>query len=247
MPDLTEVYGEHCKVEQVLVRAFGFERVFVRAGANALLRAAIDAYAVGYPVHSFGAFNCRMTTGGTSWSAHAWAAAVDINPSQNPYSSKGLLRTDMPDAFVAAFTRHGFGWGGAWHGTIKDAMHFSLAPTEGGDGVHEPFDPHLQDAADAAWRGHPPAPPPAPKEAGVTAPPWAHEHPGDIQSVHAGCQTVTTWQQRMQDRGWEIDADGSYGADSEQVCRAFQREKGLHIDGVLGQDTWRAAWETPIT
>ena len=104
MPDLTQVYGEHCKVEQVLVRAFGFERVFVRAGANALLRAAIDAYGVGYPVHSFGAFNCRMTTGGTSWSAHAWAAAVDINPAQNPYSSKGVLRTDMPDALVAAFT-----------------------------------------------------------------------------------------------------------------------------------------------
>src|SRR5205823_3179434 len=141
-------------------------------------------------------------------------------------------------------TRHGVGWGGAWHGTIKDAMHFSLAPTEGGDGVHEPFDPHLQDAADAAWRGHPLAPPPAPKEAGVTAPPWAHEHPGDVRSVHAGCPTVTTWQQRMQDRGWEIDADGSYGADSEQVCRAFQREKGLHIDGVLGRDTWRAAGES---
>ncbi|PRX97869.1 peptidoglycan-binding protein [Allonocardiopsis opalescens] len=56
-----------------------------------------------------------------------------------------------------------------------------------------------------------------------------------------------TWQRRMRDRGWTIVADGRYGPDSERVCRAFQAEKGLAVDGVVGPETWRAAWTAPVT
>src|SRR5690606_23153553 len=37
------------------------------------------------------AFNCRRTTGGTRWSEHAYGTAVDINPVQNPYVSRGRV------------------------------------------------------------------------------------------------------------------------------------------------------------
>nr|WP_245974799.1 peptidoglycan-binding domain-containing protein [Thermomonospora umbrina] len=38
----------------------------------------------------------------------------------------------------------------------------------------------------------------------------------------------------MKSRGWRLTADGAYGPRSEQVCRAFQSEKGLQADGVIG-------------
>jgi peptidoglycan hydrolase-like protein with peptidoglycan-binding domain len=58
---------------------------------------------------------------------------------------------------------------------------------------------------------------------------------------------VGTWQARMSVRGWRIAVDGIYGPQSERVCRAFQAEKGLHVDGIVGPITWRASWEAPIT
>lgn len=51
----------------------------------------------------------------------------------------------------------------------------------------------------------------------------------------------------MKDRGWTIGVDDQYGGQSETVCRQFQAEKGLDVDGVVGPDTWAAAWTSPVT
>ena len=37
------------------------------------------------------AFNCRLTTGGTRWSDHAFGVAIDINPVENPYNDGQIL------------------------------------------------------------------------------------------------------------------------------------------------------------
>lgn len=58
---------------------------------------------------------------------------------------------------------------------------------------------------------------------------------------------VRTWQQRMRDRGWRITVDGVYGPQSADVCKRFQREKRLQVDGIVGPITWRASWTAPIT
>lgn len=58
---------------------------------------------------------------------------------------------------------------------------------------------------------------------------------------------VRTWQEQMRRRGWSIAVDGRYGPDSEAICRAFQREKGLEVDGIVGPRAWAAAWTAPIT
>ena len=58
---------------------------------------------------------------------------------------------------------------------------------------------------------------------------------------------VRTWQARMKARGWHLAVDGAYGPGSEKVCRAFQREKGLTVDGVVGPKTWATSWTAPIT
>lgn len=57
---------------------------------------------------------------------------------------------------------------------------------------------------------------------------------------------VRQWQAQMQKRGWRIDVDGIYGRQSATVCKQFQQEKGLHVDGIVGSRTWNAAFTLPI-
>ncbi|WP_165986339.1 peptidoglycan-binding domain-containing protein [Streptomyces sp. YIM 98790] len=80
---------------------------------------------------------------------------------------------------------------------------------------------------------------------GGTAPPW----PGVYFTYPpvTSHSSVATWQERMRYRGWTITVDGHYGQQSKDVCTAFQREKGLTVDGVVGPVTWNAAWTAPIT
>jgi hypothetical protein len=88
------------------------------------------------------AFNCRRTTGASSWSQHAYGRAIDVNPIENPYvaadgstahrASRPFLnrarhRAGMAWAggpLVQAFAGVGWSWGGAWSGPI-DYQHFS--------------------------------------------------------------------------------------------------------------------------
>ena len=78
------------------------------------------------------AFNCRRVEGSTSWSAHAYGLAIDVNPLENPYIRRGtssrrpgrafLNRNRCAvgmihagDAVVRAFAAVGWPWGGRWH------------------------------------------------------------------------------------------------------------------------------------
>lgn len=89
------------------------------------------------------AFNCRAVTGGTRWSQHAYGRAIDINPIENPYISRG--RTSHPASepyldrtrvrpgmaveggvLVAAFDAVGWAWGGRWR-EPRDTQHFSAS------------------------------------------------------------------------------------------------------------------------
>jgi hypothetical protein len=96
----------------------------------------------------------------------------------------------------------------------------------------------------AAWlalaSGHSSTPPPS------HVPPF----PGRIlalASPYMSGSDVKTWQAQMHARGWTITADGIYGPASAAVCRAFQDEKGLTVDGMVGPETWSAAWSAPVT
>ncbi|MGV9771320.1 peptidoglycan recognition protein family protein [Streptosporangium sp. NPDC003464] len=60
-------------------------------------------------------------------------------------------------------------------------------------------------------------------------------------------EDVRTWQRQMRTRGWGIDVDGMYGEASREICRAFQREKGLAATGAVNRATWQATWEEPVT
>lgn len=76
-----------------------------------------------------------------------------------------------------------------------------------------------------------------------------------ISGWHSHREDLKRWQQRMKDRGWGIDVDGLYGpkgastptGNTADVTIAFQREKGLNPDGLIGPKTWEAAWTAPVT
>ena len=97
-------------------------------------------------------FNCRRVAGSRSWSAHAFGAAIDLNPVQNPdlsgpsvttragrrfagvdrsaeeHAPPGVVTSDGP--VVRAFARIGWVWGGTWT-SGKDYQHFSAAVRPG--------------------------------------------------------------------------------------------------------------------
>lgn len=68
-----------------------------------------------------------------------------------------------------------------------------------------------------------------------------------VSGVYSHREDFRRWQQRMKDRGWGITADGIYGPQSAGVAHAFQVEKGLLPDSLVGPVTWAAAWTAPIT
>jgi hypothetical protein len=100
------------------------------------------------------AFNGRSVTGGSRWSLHAYGAAIDINPVENPFidiSEDGTAiispsksayyavnrlnhrpgkprRQGMAEDVVDLFAEHGFFvWGGYWNYPV-DYQHFQVGP-----------------------------------------------------------------------------------------------------------------------
>jgi peptidoglycan hydrolase-like protein with peptidoglycan-binding domain len=73
------------------------------------------------------------------------------------------------------------------------------------------------------------------------------EYPGHLLRDFTEGHGTATWQRQMAHRGWKITVDDKFGPQSARVALAFQREKGLHPDGIVGPITWRAAWTEAIT
>ncbi len=129
--------GEACDESQMVqVGAFGSTVTVHQSVASSLQSASAEWESRGgnsyYEVRSIACYNCRNVAGTGRRSAHAYGIACDINPAENPYGS--TLVTDMEPDFVQIFTSRGWGWGGNWR-SVKDAMHFSKARHEGGDGM----------------------------------------------------------------------------------------------------------------
>lgn len=82
-----------------------------------------------------------------------------------------------------------------------------------------------------------PAPNPSPAQSSV---PW----PGIYVGTGSSNDTVRRVQQRLKDRGWTIAVDGDFGPKTRAVVVAFQQEKGLQPDGIVGPKTWDAMFRT---
>lgn len=105
----------------------------------------------------------------------------------------------------------------------------------------------------------PPTPTPTPPPSGAAPPfPYPSNHylgqPSSDPCCHSGYYggvdntNVATWQRQMAARGWSIGGiDGCYGPTCTNVCRQFQQEKGLSVDGLVGPQTWSTSWTAPVT
>ena len=72
-----------------------------------------------------GCFNFRKKRGGTSYSMHAYGAAIDLDPANNGMRDSWPLRSTMPLQVMEMFAKEGWKSGGAWWG--YDAMHFECS------------------------------------------------------------------------------------------------------------------------
>jgi hypothetical protein len=141
-------------------------------------------------------------------------------------------------------------------------QHVDLGSWGGGHwdcGPGFPMDSVLSMASGEAPIAPGPTPPTTPPKPGGPAPPFPYpaDHylgrPDPDPHCHSGfyggvdTTNVRTWQQQMANRGWAIGIDGQYGDQSYGVCRSFQEEKGLGVDGLVGPNTWAASWTAPVT
>jgi len=69
-----------------------------------------------------GVYNYRLKRGGSSYSLHAWGAAIDLDADDNSFRASWPMQADMPLEIMEAFASEGWVSGGAFWG--YDAMHF---------------------------------------------------------------------------------------------------------------------------
>jgi hypothetical protein len=86
------------------------------------------------------AFVCRKARQQSTWSAHAYGLAIDVNPFHNPYRRGTLVLPERASSYLdrswwrpgmiregdvvtRSFAAIGWTWGGTWRS--RDLMHFS--------------------------------------------------------------------------------------------------------------------------
>lgn len=106
----------------------------IAGAAAALERVARDLDRLGpayakYLWPTAGSYNCRTIAGTSSYSMHAYGAAIDLNSQWGAYWRWGprpAASATIPQPIIAAFERHGFIWGGKW--AHFDSFHFEYRP-----------------------------------------------------------------------------------------------------------------------
>ena len=53
---------------------------------------------------------------------------------------------------------------------------------------------------------------------------------------------VQQWQAQMRKRGWALNPNGVYGAESRTACLSLQRQEGLVGDGIVSPKTWQVTF-----
>lgn len=159
----------------------------------------------------------RKIGGGSTWSNHASATAIDCNAPEHPQGK--------PDTFSSAQVKTiteivkecegTVRWGGTYSGASVDDMHFEInvPPSDGSVA-----------AVAAKFRGEPPPP------------------GSDKPTLKEGAKgaAVTEAQELLIKHGASIKADGVFGAKTKATVIDFQKSEDLEADGIIGQKTWKA-------
>lgn len=169
----------------------------------------------------FGHVQAAQPGGNTSWTSCTFMTGEHESPTVEQVEAWRELRAWLRGKGVAAAVRgHGEFISTSCPGKILRAM--------------------VKDGT--LTKGAAPKPTPAPKP----GPPWPGRLLRNKTPMMHG-PDVLAWQRQMRARGWTITTDSYYGDESERVCRDFQKEKKLAVDGIVGRDTWLATWAAAVT
>ncbi len=69
-----------------------------------------------------------------------------------------------------------------------------------------------------------------------------HPYPGFALRLGMTCPEVRAWQQGMAKLDWTVTVDGVYGPQSEALCRSFQAQHQLPVNGEVSPATWYATF-----
>jgi peptidoglycan hydrolase-like protein with peptidoglycan-binding domain len=191
--------------------------------------------------NDWGVHGCLCTPSGASggWSRDVWLSHSTMLAKCAAWIAEEAAVYGVPLRFVSAAEVAAGVPGVCGHNECSQAgaggSHFDPGPAFPWDVVLE-----MAGGAPGMPAGPGSAAPPAP---GGAAPPF----PGTLLVNFTAGHGTATWQRQMLARGWPITVDDLYGGQSEDVCRSFQAEKGLDVDGIVGPQTWAAAWTAPIT
>jgi peptidoglycan hydrolase-like protein with peptidoglycan-binding domain len=187
-------------------------------------------------------------SGYASWSKSYWLANRDAQlHNMADWLAEESKKTGIPLRLLSSSEAQGSGRGVTFHSRLGST---GCGHSDPGDGFP------IQEVL--SWAGGSPSTPEPPPSSG-TAPafPYPSNHylgqPSPANECHSGYygdpdnSNVRKWQLQMVTRGWSISSDGYYGPNSEAVCRSFQSEKGLVVDGLVGPNTWSKSWTAPIT
>lgn len=223
----------NCSSSKMRIAAGGGVRITVRQEIVELVETLLDATAaMGYrliPGQCWG-YACRAIRGSNVASNHSWGLAVDINSLANPMQTR--FKTDIPPRVVKMWEACGFYWGGRYVNR-PDAMHFERL------GTPDDVAADLKKAKGflAAARGETkPAPKPEP------------DKPTSTKDVKLGDRVLRLGMsgadvallQRFLGRdaeGNRLVADGQYGPKTQAAVRAYQKMRGLAVDGIAGPKT----------
>lgn len=205
-------------------------------------------------------YTYKEISGSSTLSNHASGTAVDINAPDHPYGVSNTFSSSQVNTIHAILNEvsPAVRWGGDYSGN-KDDMHFEI---DAGSSTVASV------AAKIRGGGAGPTPPPSGSAPPFPLPAGCYFGPlqGPEESISCMAPSgsdacyrphLAQWQQRMIDRGWEecfvqYGADGMYGdtvdtSEAGQCALQFQQEKGLGVDGLIGPQTWDAAWTLPVT
>jgi N-acetyl-anhydromuramyl-L-alanine amidase AmpD len=202
---------------------------YVRADQKAWTQANANPYSVAIELCAF-----------ASWDAAEWSRHINMLTNCAAWIAEECARFSIPIVGLSKSQAQG--------GASGVCGHDALGAAGGGHWDPGPSFPWGDVLAMAGGQAGTVAPPAPGAGSGGTAPgAGAPPFPGVLLSNYHRGDGTATWQGQMAERGWRIAVDDQYGAESERVAYSFQREKGLGADGVVGPETWAAAWTAPVT
>jgi hypothetical protein len=78
---------------------------------------------------------------------------------------------------------------------------------------------------------------------GVTTTPTPPAWPGKVYAYGDCDKALTTWQLRMNTYGFSFEGTGCYYDKTKTAVLAVQHANGIKDSGLLGPQTWKAAWQ----